>query len=40
MGRDADSSDAELAGAAQLSELRQEIVGLRAEILALAKRAE
>jgi voltage-gated potassium channel len=40
VGRDADSSEAELAGANQLAELRVEVVGLRGEIRALSLRLE
>ena len=38
VGRDADSVDAELAGAKQLTLLRDEVVGLRDEIRALSRR--
>jgi voltage-gated potassium channel len=38
VGRDADSSDAELAGAKQLAALRDEVVALRDEIRALSRR--
>ena len=39
VGRDADRSDAEVAGAGQLRELRDEVIGLRAEIRGLSARA-
>ncbi len=38
VGRDADSVDAELAGAKQLAELRAEVIALRDEIRALSQR--
>jgi len=37
VGRDADSIDAELAGAKQLAELREEVIALRDEIRALSR---
>jgi voltage-gated potassium channel len=39
VGRDADSSDAELAGARQLALLRDEVVALRGEIRALSRQS-
>ncbi|WP_373184001.1 ion transporter [Halomonas campaniensis] len=39
VGRDADSSEAELAGAKQLSMLREEVVALRDEIRALSRQS-
>jgi len=39
VGRDADSVDAELAGAKQVAELREEVISLRDEIRALSRRS-
>jgi len=39
VGRDAENSEAELAGAKELADLRKELIALRGEISALSGRA-
>jgi voltage-gated potassium channel len=39
IGRDAEDAEAELAGAAELASLKREVIGLRADIAALSRRA-